>query len=135
MGFQVCPRFRSTQSIKWATLFKANPVIILLQVNKTLNNLHYIVLDLWKDFQTSPSNRENQNFGTVKRIFVGTIWLELFVKQNSLIYSWRFLKSNTSEQLEFNLEKIIGSYKHEGKVRKEDFYNEKNSHLQATKSK
>jgi hypothetical protein len=35
--------------------------------------------------------------------------------------SWSFLRSNTSEQLEFNLEKIIGSYKHAGKVRKDDF--------------
>ena len=35
--------------LKWATLFRTNPVIILLQVNSlTLNNLHYLVLDLWK---------------------------------------------------------------------------------------
>jgi hypothetical protein len=35
--------------VKWATLFRANPIIILLQVdNLTLNNLHYIVLALWK---------------------------------------------------------------------------------------
>jgi hypothetical protein len=35
--------------VKWATLFRANPVIILLQVNSlTLKNLHYIVLALWK---------------------------------------------------------------------------------------
>ena len=35
--------------VKWATLFRANPFIILLQVNSLiLNNLHYIVLALWK---------------------------------------------------------------------------------------
>jgi hypothetical protein len=35
--------------VKWATLFRANPIIILLQVDSlTLNNLHYIVLALWK---------------------------------------------------------------------------------------
>jgi hypothetical protein len=35
--------------VKWATLFRANPFIILLQVKSlTLNNLHYIVLALWK---------------------------------------------------------------------------------------
>jgi hypothetical protein len=35
--------------VKWATLFMANPVIILLQVNSlTLNNLHYIVLAFCK---------------------------------------------------------------------------------------
>jgi hypothetical protein len=57
--------------VKWATLFRANPVIVLLQVNSlTLNNLHYILLALWKDCQTSPSKRENQNLGTVKMIFV-----------------------------------------------------------------
>ena len=34
------------QSVKWATLFRANPVIILLQVSSlTLNNLHYILSD------------------------------------------------------------------------------------------
>jgi hypothetical protein len=35
--------------LKWATLFRANPFIILLQVNSlALNNLHYIALALWK---------------------------------------------------------------------------------------
>ena len=34
------------QLVKWATLFRANPVIILLQVRSlTLNNLHYILSD------------------------------------------------------------------------------------------
>jgi hypothetical protein len=57
--------------VKWATLFRANPVIILLQVNSlTLNNLHYILLALWKHCQPSPSKRENKNLGTVKMIFV-----------------------------------------------------------------
>ena len=61
--------------VKWATHFRANPVIILLQVNSlTLNNLHYILLALWKDCQTSPSKRKNQTQGTVKRIFVQYIF-------------------------------------------------------------
>jgi hypothetical protein len=35
--------------VQWATLFRANPVIILLQINSlTLNNLYHIVLALWK---------------------------------------------------------------------------------------
>ena len=34
-----------------------------------------------------------------------------------LTYSWRFLMSNKLEQLEFKLEKIIGIYKHAGKIR------------------
>jgi hypothetical protein len=35
--------------VKCATLFRANTVITLLQVNSlTLNNLHYILLDLWR---------------------------------------------------------------------------------------
>ena len=34
---------------------------------------------------------------------------EQFLKQNVLLtYSWRFLRSNTSEQLDFKLEKMIG---------------------------
>jgi hypothetical protein len=50
---------------------RANPVIILLQVNSlTLNNLHYILLALWKHCQTSPSKRENQNLGAATMIFV-----------------------------------------------------------------
>jgi hypothetical protein len=40
--------------VKLATLFRANPVIILLQVNSlTLNNLHYIVLALCKAAKTA----------------------------------------------------------------------------------
>jgi hypothetical protein len=35
--------------VKWATLFRANPVILLLQVNSlTLNNPQYILSHLWK---------------------------------------------------------------------------------------
>ncbi len=42
------------QPVKWATLFRANPVIILLQVSSlTLNNLHYIVLALCKAAKTA----------------------------------------------------------------------------------
>ena len=37
------------QPVKWATLFRANPVIILLQVSSlTLNNLHYILSEFKK---------------------------------------------------------------------------------------
>jgi hypothetical protein len=40
--------------VKWATLFRANPVIILLQVNSlTLTNHHYIVLALCKAAKTA----------------------------------------------------------------------------------
>jgi hypothetical protein len=40
--------------VKWATLFRANPVIILLQVNSlTWNNLHYIVLAFCKAAKTA----------------------------------------------------------------------------------
>ena len=76
MGSQVCSRtlqrFRSTPSQWNGPLFLGQtPFIILLQVNSlTLNNLHYILLALWKHCQTSPSKRENQNLGTVKMIFV-----------------------------------------------------------------
>ena len=68
------------KSVKWTTLFRTNPVIILLHVNRlTLNNLHYIVLDLWKDCQTSQIKKENQNFGTVKRIFVQHVFVTMYV--------------------------------------------------------
>ena len=33
--------------------------------------------------------------------------MELFVKQNALTYSWSFLRSNTSEQLEINYMNLI----------------------------
>ena len=37
------------QQVKWATLFRANPDILIMQVRCLfLNNLHYIVSDLWK---------------------------------------------------------------------------------------
>ena len=40
--------------VKWAIFFRANPDIILLQVNSlTLNNLHYIVLALCKAAKTA----------------------------------------------------------------------------------
>jgi hypothetical protein len=40
--------------VKWTTFFRANPVIILLQVNSlTLNKLHYIVLALCKAAKTA----------------------------------------------------------------------------------
>jgi hypothetical protein len=40
--------------VKMATFLRANPVIILLQVNSlTLNNLHYIVLALSKAAKTA----------------------------------------------------------------------------------
>ena len=42
-----------------------------------------------------------------------------FLLQNaSLTWSWRFLRSNTFEQLEFKLEKKIGIEKCAGKIRK-----------------
>jgi hypothetical protein len=41
------------------------------------------------------------------------------MKQNNFLTCfWRFLRSNTLEQLEFKLEKITGIYKRTGKVRK-----------------
>ena len=41
------------------------------------------------------------------------------MKQNAFVtYFWWFLRSNTSEQLELKLEKIVGIYKQLGKVRK-----------------
>jgi hypothetical protein len=37
------------QPVKWTRLFRANPVIILLQVSSlSLNNLHYILSELKK---------------------------------------------------------------------------------------
>ena len=37
------------QQVKWATLFRANLDILILQVSSLfLTNLHYIVSDLWK---------------------------------------------------------------------------------------
>ena len=37
------------QPVEWATIFRANPVILLPQVSSlTLNNLHYILSDVWK---------------------------------------------------------------------------------------
>ena len=68
--------------VKWTTLFRANPVIILLQVNSlTLNNLHYIVLDLWKDCQTtSPSKRKSEFWYCKKDLrlvyFCFPLWME-----------------------------------------------------------
>ena len=53
-GTQVCPEtlrrlLNYPQAVKWATLFMANPVILLLQISSlTLKNLHYILSDLWK---------------------------------------------------------------------------------------
>jgi hypothetical protein len=48
--------------VKWATLFRANPVIILLQVNSlTLNNLHYIVLALCKAAKTAQVKEKIEN--------------------------------------------------------------------------
>ena len=44
------------------------------------------------------------------------------MKQNGfLTYSWRFLRSNELEQLQFKLEKIIGIQKHAGKAKKKLF--------------
>ena len=52
MSFQSRPCENSLADyckVKWATLFRANTVIILMQVNSlTLNNLHYILSDLKK---------------------------------------------------------------------------------------
>ena len=46
--------------VKCAILFRANPAIILLQVNPLiLNNLHYILLALWKP----ETNRETFGLG------------------------------------------------------------------------
>ena len=43
---------------------------------------------------------------------------QFLVTECFLSCSWRFLRSNKLEQLEFNLAKIIGIKKHAGKVRK-----------------
>ena len=74
-GSQVCPNLGKVQNcpqpVKWANLFRANPVILLLQVSSlTFNSLYYILSDLWKSCQISPSEREKRNFGMVMRIFV-----------------------------------------------------------------
>ena len=45
----------------------------------------------------------------------------IFETEFFLTYSWKFLRSNTSEQLELKLEKIIGVQKHAGKDRKKSF--------------
>ena len=50
-----------------------------------------------------------QIFEIITTIYASSERSEQFLKQNvSLTYSWRFLKSNTLEQLEFKLEKTIG---------------------------
>ena len=51
-----------------------------------------------------------------------------FLKQNALLTcSWRFLRSNILQQLEFRLEKNIGIYKSAGKVRKLAIYCDRGS--------
>ena len=42
---------------------------------------------------------------------------DFLVKNAFLTCSWRFLQSNKLEQFKFKLEKIIGIWKHAGKVR------------------
>ena len=59
------------QPVKRATLFRSNLFILLLQVpSLILNNLHYIVSDLWKAARPAQIIEKKRYFGIVKRIFV-----------------------------------------------------------------
>jgi hypothetical protein len=61
--------------VKLATLFRANPVIILLQISSlTFNNLHYIVLGLWKVARPAQVKEKNRNFGIVIGLFVSYLF-------------------------------------------------------------
>ena len=84
---------------------------------------------LWEKCSSDRENllifeAEGQEFAKILRSLARTIYLnkersEEFLKQSAfLTCSWRFLKSNTLEQLYFKLEKRnIGIYKSIGKVR------------------
>jgi hypothetical protein len=63
--------------------------------------------------------REFANFLRSLAQFIQTVnGQNNFWQQNAfLTCSWRFLRSNELEQLEFKLEKVIGTYKFEEKVR------------------
>ena len=65
--------------------------------------------------------QEFPNFLRSLEQFIGTVKGQNYVwYQNAFLTgSWRFLRSNELEQLEFKLEKIIVIQKHAGKVRKE----------------
>ena len=70
--------------VKWATLFRANPVIILLQVNSlTLNNLHYIVPI---SLVTGLSNEKNTGLHSLNIYIEGLdlILIRLLLKQHLL---------------------------------------------------
>ena len=57
---------------------------------------------------------------------------EQFLKQNAfLTCSWRFLRSNELEELEFKLEKNIGIYKHAGKFRKWNYPVKQQAHAKS----
>ena len=50
-----------------------------------------------------------KNFEITRTIYSNIERREQFLKQNAfLTYSWRFLRSNTLEQLEFQFEKSLG---------------------------
>ena len=62
-------------------------------------------------------------FEITRTIYSNSERSEQFLKQNApLTYSWRFLRSNTLEQLKFKLDKIIWIQKPTGKVRKMRYF-------------
>ena len=72
-----------TQSVEWPILFRANPVILLLQVSSvTLNNLHYIEYDSWK------AARPAQVIKKIKTLV--RKWLSQSDVSLSVVMSWRW---------------------------------------------
>ena len=57
---------------------------------------------------------------SLEQLFIQTVKGQnnFFITECFLTCSWRFLRSDKSEQLEFELEKYIGIEEHAGKVRK-----------------
>ena len=58
-----------------------------------------------------------------KTIYLNSERSEQFLKQNAVLtYSWRFLRSNELEQLEFKLEKLLGFRNLLEKLENESFF-------------
>ena len=67
------------QPVKWATLFRANPVILLLQISSlTLNNLHYILSDLWKAARSAQVEEKSKFLYGIKCLCLLCLWIGVY---------------------------------------------------------